>query len=210
MSTLSDAKILLIDDDADILEVLREWLRLFNAEVDVASNGLEALHLAKQRVYDVVITDLKMPMLNGLQLLSILKNELDYCPEVIFLTGEGTMEDAITALREGRAFDFLLKPIRDYQQLNQSIERALAQRARQQAVQIVKPVDVPEHVEPLTARELEIVGLLGEGLDNREIADRLFLSEKTVKNHLTRIYEKLKVGNRTQAVVNCKSYGFIK
>ncbi|MNS58906.1 Transcriptional regulatory protein DegU [compost metagenome] len=68
---------------------------------------------------------------------------------------------------------------------------------------------MPAHVEPLSAREQEIVCLLAEGLDNRQIADRLILSEKTVKNHLSRIYEKLKVANRTQAVVECKMYGFI-
>jgi DNA-binding NarL/FixJ family response regulator len=210
MNTLADIRLLVIDDDPEILEVLKEWLTLFGAEVDAVSSSLEAVRLAKSNHYDVVVTDLKMPMLNGLQLMTILRTECDPAPQVIFLTGEGSMEDAITALREGQAFDFLLKPIRDYQSLNRSIEKALAQRERLLAVAKAKPKEMPSHVEPLSARENELVVLLAEGLDNREIADRLCLSEKTVKNHLTRIYEKLKVGNRTQAVVSAKSYGLIQ
>jgi DNA-binding NarL/FixJ family response regulator len=206
---LTDARILIVDDDPDLVEILKEWLTLFGSRVDTAAEGLQALLKAKQNAYDLIITDLQLPNLNGLQLLSLFK-EHDPRVEVIFLTGQGTMEDAISALREGRAFDFLQKPLRDFQQLNQVLERALARRAaaleESRAAATVPP---PDHVEALSRRELELMQLLAEGLDNRQIADRLVLSEKTVKNHLSRIYEKLKVANRTQAVMNCKLYGFI-
>jgi DNA-binding NarL/FixJ family response regulator len=208
MNELKDARILVVDDDAELLEVLKEWLTLFGARVDTASEGLQALYLAKKGTYDLVLTDLHMPNLNGLQLLTIVKG-LDPNLEVVFLTGQGTMEDAISALREGRAFDFLQKPVRDFKVLNDVLEKALARRAEAMSATRVVPCAPPEHVEELSAREQEIVALLAEGLDNRLIAERLVLSEKTVKNHLSRIYEKLKVSNRTQAVVNCKLYGII-
>jgi DNA-binding NarL/FixJ family response regulator len=208
MKLFADTRILLVDDDAGLLEILTEWLLLFGARVDTATEGLQALLLAKQQAYDLVVLDLHLPNLNGLQLLTFFK-EIDPTVEVVVLTGQATIDDAISALREGRAFDFLRKPIHDFQALNDTLEKALARRNAARAAGRPTATEVPAHIEPLSAREQEIVGLLAEGLDNRQIADRLILSEKTVKNHLSRIYEKLKVANRTQAVVECKMYGFI-
>ena len=206
MSAIGEARLLVIDDDPELLEVLQAWLGIFGCHVDTALNGLAALSLARRNHYDVVITDLQMPSLNGLQLLPILKSEVDPAPEVIFLTGQGTMDDAIAALREGQAFDFLRKPLRDFNQLKLVIERALERRARPRGR---APQPAPCHVQPLSERERDIIRLLSQGLDNRLIADRLCLSEKTVKNHLTRIYSKLGVGSRTQAVLDCQRYGLI-
>lgn len=79
-------------------------------EPTVAESGFDAIALARQERFEVVVTDLRMPGMSGLQLLAIFK-ELDPTIELIFLTGQGTMQDAITALREGRAFDFLQKPL---------------------------------------------------------------------------------------------------
>ena len=204
---LNGVRILVVDDDPDLLELLGEWLSCFGASVQSAPDGFKALALVKQQPFDVAVTDLQMPGLSGLQLLSLFK-ELDPSLEVIFLTGQGTMEDAIQALREGRAFDFLQKPLRDLHQLNQTITKAIGRRQSARAQQA--PVPPPDHIEILSPREHDIVSLLAEGLDNRDIADRLVLSEKTVKNHLTRIYEKLKVSNRTQAVLFCKQYGLLE
>lgn len=208
MKLFTDTRILLVDDDAGLLEILTEWLLLFGAQVDTATEGLQALLLAKQKAYDLVVLDLHLPNINGLQLLTFFK-EIDPTVEVVVLTGQATIDDAISALREGRAFDFLRKPIHDFQLLNDTLEKAMARRNAARGTARQATMVVPAHVEPLSAREQEIVMLLAEGLDNRQIADRLILSEKTVKNHLSRIYEKLKVSNRTQAVVECKMYGFI-
>lgn len=209
MKLFAGIRILVVDDDVALLVILKEWLMLFGAHVDTASEGLEALYAAKRNSYDLIITDLQLPNLNGLQLLTFFK-EIDPRVEVVFLTGQATLDDAISALREGRAFDFLRKPIHDFQVLNDVLEKALLRRAlASEAPPKVATVPPPPHVEALSAREQEIVALLAEGLDNRQIAERLVLSEKTVKNHLSRVYEKLKVANRTQAVLNCKMYGFI-
>ena len=119
--------ILLAEDEKDLRMTLRDFLVMKGYEVLEARDGLEALELAQSHAVDVVLTDLKMPKLDGLALLKALK-ERDAGLEVIFLTGQATLTDAIEALREGRSFDFLLKPIGDLKRLERVIRRAYAQR----------------------------------------------------------------------------------
>jgi DNA-binding NarL/FixJ family response regulator len=208
-NTLAGLRLLVVDDEPELLEILDAWFTCFGTKIQVAKDGLAAVALARQTTFDVVITDLNMPGMDGLQLLSILK-ELDPQVQVIFLTGSGTMGDAISALREGRAFDFLLKPLKNLSQLNDVIARAMARRARPQDAATPKGApSLPPHIEELSARELDIMALLSQGMDNRAIAEKLCNSEKTIKNHLTRIYEKLKVKNRTQALLVCQQYGLL-
>jgi DNA-binding NarL/FixJ family response regulator len=207
---LENARILVVDDDQEVLQMMKDWLSLMGSQVDTAVGGLQGVSMVKQKQYDVVITDLQMPGVNGLQLLAVLK-EIDPLMEVVFLSGQGTMDDAIQALRGGKAFDFLKKPLRDFDTLARVLNGALAKRASQtsQVQSAPHAPTLPAHMESLSPREFEIMQLLAEGIDNRTIADRLFLSEKTVRNQLTRIYEKLGVTNRTQAVLACKRYGII-
>ena len=206
------ARLLIIDDEHQLLEVLAEWFRSASYDVRTATDGFEALQHLREGPADVIVTDLKLPGLSGLQLLSVFK-DLDPGVEVIFLTGEGTMNDAILALREGRAFDFLLKPLKNLRQLHLVVEKALARQealARQAPVAASLPVRLwPAHIEALTTREAEIMSLLTQGLDNRAIARHLCLSEKTIKNNLSRIYEKLQVKSRTQAILFCREHGLL-
>jgi len=204
---MTSPRILLVDDEPDMLEMLRAWLGDSGFDVAVTPDGYLALSLLQREPFDLVVTDMRMPGLSGLQLLSLIK-ELDPAIEVIVLTGQGTMEDAIAALREGRAFDFLQKPLADLYDLNAAIERALLRR--QTALRRPSgPLSLPRHIEALSPRETDIVSLLAQGHDNKQIAHALHLSEKTVKNHLTRIFEKLKVHNRTQAVLVCQQFGLM-
>ncbi len=200
----TQSQVLIVDDDSDLLDVLCEWLTMSGYQVQTASDGMQAIALAKQQRFHVVISDLNMPGMNGHQLLAMLKT-LDPQVMVIILTGQGTMQDAIAALREGKAFDFLEKPLKDLQYLNTVLERALTRRSPAPAA----PKLHSSSVEALSPRETEIMTLVAQGLENREIASRLYLSEKTIQNHLTRIYEKLKVSNRTQAVNVCNSLGLL-
>lgn len=207
-------RLLVIDDEPDLLELLSEWFQYFDYELATAPDGYVALALQREHPFDVVVTDLKLPGPSGLHLLAMFK-QLDPRIEVIVLSGQGTMEDAIEALREGRAFDFIQKPIKNLRQLNDVIERALARRAatREAGVEASAPRPVPKppsYVEPLSPRERQILDALSAGFENREIADRLGVSEKTVKNGLTRIYEKLKVKNRTQALLLAQQYALIQ
>lgn len=123
--------ILLAEDEKDLRMTLKDFLEMKGYEVLEACNGLEALELSQKHAVDIVLTDLKMPKLDGLALLEALK-EREAGIEVIFLTGQATLEDAIEALREGRSFDFLLKPIGDLKRLERVIQRAFAQRRERQ------------------------------------------------------------------------------
>ncbi len=208
-------RLLLVDDDPVVLDLLATWFTRRGYDVCKASNGIKALAHSREATFDVVVTDLDMPGLDGLQLLGVYK-ELAPETEVIILSGRGNMETAIAALREGRAFDFLIKPVDSLSQLEGTVTRALARRATLLASRMAGAASVggaieprPALHEPLTQRELEILALLVNGLDNRQIADHLFLSWKTVKNNLTRVYEKLQVTNRTQAVLACQRHGLI-
>lgn len=202
--------ILLVDDEPQLLELLHEWFVLQGFQVSMATNGLDAVGLAKNQAPHVAITDMMMPGMSGLDVITCLRN-LDPFLEVIVLSGQGTMENAIAALREGRAFDYVQKPV-NLSNLSQVVERALVRRRERQLKASqggTGTLPIPDHVEALTPREKEIMVWLAQGLENRPIADRLGVSEKTIKNHLTRIFEKLKVKNRTHALLTCQQHGLI-
>lgn len=206
-------RILIVDDAPELREVLAGWFAQAGYLVDEAADGLEAMARLRARPADVVVTDLKMPHVDGLQLLGVIE-AIAPATAVIFLSGEATTGDVIQALREGRAWDFLLKPLRSIRDLEVAVERALRHRA---ATGPVSPAPSPPAALPagppavaLTGRERDIVALLAEGHDNRAIAARLYLSEKTVKNALTQVYDKLGVSSRTQAVLACQRQGLVR
>lgn len=205
------AKILLVDDDETLLGILKRWLGHSGYVVEAVPSGLEAIQELRAQAFEVVIIDLQLPDLNGLQLLTIIK-ELQPSIEVIMLSGQGTMDDAIQALREGRSFDFLRKPLTNLHELNLTINKALIKQRPPLALEKPQPAPGEPPVfdgDRLSEREIEILRLVARGHDNREIARQLVLSDKTVRNHLSRIYQKLKVANRTQAVVNAQRQGYL-
>lgn len=194
-------RVLVVDDEAHTLELLMAWFTGSEFDVKAAADGAEALALARREAFDVVLTDLRLPGLSGLHLLSLLK-QLDPAIEVIIMTGYATIEDAVEALRGGRAFDFLQKPIQNLQALNAVIRHAVDKR------QANRPAPPPAD-EVLSPRERELMGLLAQGLDNRGIAERLCISAKTARNHLSHIYEKLGVKSRTQALIAAQQRGLV-
>jgi len=107
---MNDADILFVDDDRAILEIVREYLAEIGYRVDVVDNGLTALERIKDKPYHIVFTDIKMPDIDGLELLSAIK---EYRPEteVIIVTGHGSMESAIQAMKYG-SYDYLQKPFK--------------------------------------------------------------------------------------------------
>ncbi len=205
--TLEKMVLLLVDDDQTQLDALSGWLGALGHEVVTALDGASALALLAEGPFDVILTDLAMPGMSGLQLLAIVKER--FLPtQVVFLSGQGTMDDAIAALREGGAYDFLRKPIYDFQQLHQVLKGAMRRRqelllVKDMLAREVKHTDqaAPDWLASLDLAEIETLRLLGAGLDNRAIADRLGLSPKTIGNRLTRIFQKLDVPGRAQAIV---------
>ena len=121
------AKILIVDDEQDILQIFSSALIEEGYEVSCASNGEDALEIFGTKSFDLVITDMKMPGMDGLELLKRIK-ELDESSEVIILTGFATLDNAIEALKEDGAFDYLTKPLEGLDILYLTINKALERR----------------------------------------------------------------------------------
>ena len=118
-------KVLLVDDEVDFLDTLSERMRTRGMEVATSSSGAEALKKVEQEAYDVIILDLMMPGVDGLEALKILKAKRPEL-QVILLTGHATVEKGIEAMKLG-AMDFLEKPA-DLSQLTEKIKKAQAKK----------------------------------------------------------------------------------
>jgi DNA-binding NtrC family response regulator len=118
-------KVLLVDDELDFLDALSERLRTRGMEVATTGSGIEALKKVEQEAYDVIILDLMMPGVNGLEAMKILKEKRPAL-QVILLTGQATVEKGIDAMKLG-AMDFLEKPA-DLNQLTEKIRKAQAKK----------------------------------------------------------------------------------
>ena len=129
-------KILIVDDELDMLELLRMIIKEKTPyEVTTTNNPLEAIELAKQGGFDLVITDLKMPVLDGLEVLDAIKKE-DPDRPVIFITAYATVEAASEAIQKG-GFDFITKPFRK-EQILFTIDRAMKWIAMQEENKMLK------------------------------------------------------------------------
>lgn len=120
-------KVLVVDDDPSWRATLSDWLAQEGHEVHEATDGLDAFELARWEAFDVVVTDLQMPHLDGLALLARLETLVPDV-RVIFVSGTATMADAVEALREGRSFDFLEKPLPNLERLSRAIARSIERR----------------------------------------------------------------------------------
>jgi two-component system, NarL family, response regulator LiaR len=202
----------LITDDHG---VVRQGLRMFLSRdpdlvvVGEASNGQEALQLARQLKPDVVLMDLLMPVMDGIEATEAIRTEL---PEVEVIALTSVIEDAsVTGAVRAGAIGYLLKDT-DADELRRAIKaaaRGQVHLAPQAAARLMREVRTPESPENLTERETEVLKLLARGRANRQIATSLFISEKTVKAHVSRILMKLGVRSRTQAALHAVHTGFV-
>jgi DNA-binding NarL/FixJ family response regulator len=200
-------RVLLADDH----RLMREGTAaLFNADdrlevVGLASDGGEALELAKRRDPDVVVLDLNMPGVGGLEACAALRAG-DSPPEVLMLTVSDDEPDLYAALRVG-ASGYLLKDMSPSELIEAvlAVARGEPRIAPEMASRMLAelgrgPEAAPrDPLEPLSDREREVLALMADGLRNREIAERLVISEATVKTHVRHVLEKLRLRNRAEA-----------
>lgn len=185
--------------------------------VGEAEDGEEAVALARQLRPDVILMDIALPACSGIEVTRRIKREIPGT-KVIFLTVAEEDDVLFDAIRAG-ADGYLLKNLR-IPQLLDAIEAVMqgeaplsgtiAAKILQEFQQMPSSAPQQELDEPLSPREKEILSLIGEGLSNQEIADRLFISESTVKNHLRSILGKLHVRNRIQAAIMAERFGLVK
>lgn len=171
-----------------------------------AEDGDEAVQEAVIHKPDVVVLDIQMPGKNGVQAAAEIKEMLPDT-KILVLTSFGDDQTVFAAVKAG-AQGFLLKSsspqellqaIRDVDAGQTPLHPNVARKLLQEIEQ--SPDRLPLEVDPLTGREIEILILVARGLSNQEIADRLVISERTARTHLSNILAKLHLANRTQAAL---------
>jgi two-component system NarL family response regulator len=211
---LDPIRVLIVDDHA----LFRRGLEMVLAEesdielVGEASDGAEAVAKAGEALPDVVLMDIRMPKSSGIEACRAMK-EVAPSAKIVMLTISDEEEDLFEAIRAG-ASGYLLKDI-PYDEvadvvravhggqslINPSMAAKLltefAALAKRDGEERVQEVPAPK----LTDREMEVLRLVARGMNNRDIAKELFISENTVKNHVRNILEKLQIHSRMEAVM---------
>ncbi len=216
--------VLLVDDHAMVRQGLRTFLELHGNPTELpirvigeAVNGIEAVKLAQRCQPDIVLLDLVMPEMDGIQA-TIRILECSPQSRVLILTSFGEEEKVLPAIQAG-AYGYLLKDIAP-DQLIQAIRNAyrgevqLHPNAAKQLMSVIAHKDALAEVRSsgleagqLTEREYEVLGWIASGRSNREIAEKMFISEKTVKTHVSNILGKLHLEDRTQAAIYAWKHG---
>jgi NarL family two-component system response regulator LiaR len=216
MTDIETIRVLIADDHA----IVREGLRaLIDTEpglelVGEAGDGVEAIRLARSLKPDVLLLDLLMPRKDGLEVIAEIKqHELE--TRILVLTSFAEDEKVFPAIKAG-AQGYLLKDttphsllqaIRDVYHGESSLHPTIA---RKLIGELHRPSSPPPAGEELTEREVEVLSLVAQGLSNQEIADRLVVSERTVRKHVSNILGKLHLANRTQAALYAIQTGIAK
>ena len=209
-------RILLVDDHALFRRGIASCLarRSDMLVVGEAKDGLQAIEQARQLCPDVVIMDINMPRCGGLEALAVIKRDLP-ATRVVMLTVSDDDDDLFAAVKAG-AEGYLLKNLEpaDLCSLLEGVQRGeaplspgLASRILRELRESRAPSAKSGDGESLSARETEVLVLLTEGLSNALIAEKLFISENTVKMHLRHILDKLQLQNRVQVAVYGARHG---
>jgi DNA-binding NarL/FixJ family response regulator len=188
--------------------------------VGEASNGLQALELAHATQPDLVVMDVEMPVMNGVEATRLLKDQLPAI-KVIMLTVSEQDDHLFDAIRYGangyllkdlrpeELFDMLHRVMRNETPLSPAIAGRLLVDVRRTGARPTAFSDGPPDPSVVTARELEVLKLVGQGLSNKEIARKLHITEGTVKNHVHNALEKLQLENRIQAAAYLVRHGLV-
>jgi DNA-binding NarL/FixJ family response regulator len=209
--------VLIADDHVVVRQGLRSILGL-HPEVRVvgeAANGAEALQRARELKPDVVLMDIQMPVMDGIEATRQLRQHLPEC-KVVILTSFAEDEHIFPALQAG-ASGYLLKDVQPEEILG-ALRRVVQGEPLLHPVvmrRLMERIARPTHAETpafpsLTPREQEVLRLIAQGCTNKEIAHALVVSEKTVKAHVSNLLQKLQLSDRTQAAIYAVQHGLVK
>lgn len=194
---MNNKSILLVDDEEIIVKTMCDDLQCDGYQVDIALSGQEGLDLFSSRKYNLVISDLIMKEMDGIELAGKLK-EIDPQVKIIILTGQGTRTSAIDALRLGVS-DYLLKPY-DRNELSQKVKKMLIDQQEDFLSLNLTATNKKFTEWGLTEREIEVSKLMFTGKTKDEIASALFISKMTVLTHTKNIYKKLDVNSLSKFI----------
>lgn len=208
-------RVVIVDDHVMVREGIKQLLEMDGdiMVVGEASDGEEGLRVMEQTDPDVMLLDVNMPKMNGLEVLQKIK-ESGIKRNVLILTIHNEVEYLLRAVEIGVSgyvlkdseLAVLRKAIFTVYEGNTYIQPSLVPLLQQN----LSLNDEKVNEEGLTKREMQVLKLIAEGLYNKEIADRLTISEKTVKNHVSNIFRKIEVSDRTQAAVYAIKNGFVE
>ncbi|MGW5955233.1 response regulator [Bacillus mycoides] len=211
-------RIMIVDDQSLIRDGLAMILNL-RPELEVvgtASDGDEVVQKVKQLQPEIILMDIRMPRMNGVEGTRLVREEFPYI-KVLMLTTFSDSELIFEALEQG-ASGYLLKDM-ETDAIAQAILTVhsggvvLPQDITAQIIEELKKTKVavecnpPEQLKHLTEREVDVLRAIGLGLNNKEIAEKLFITEGTVKNHVSNLISKLELRDRTQAAIYAVRYG---
>lgn len=206
-------RVAIVDDHVMVREGIKQLLEMDGDIVVVgeAGDGEEGIRVMEACNPDVLLLDINMPKMNGLEVLEYIKNS-GVKRKVLVLTIHNEVEYMVKAMEIG-ASGYVLKDS-DLSVLRQAIfsvyeGKPFAPASLLQQQFMMEQASEEEQAEPLTKREMEVLKLIAEGLYNKEIANRLEISEKTVKNHVSNIFRKIHVSDRTQAAVYAIKNGYV-
>ena len=195
-------KILIIEDEKNLARFVSLELQHEGYSVVAEENGRQGLQLALNEDFDLVLLDVMMPNMDGWETLKAIRQnkKFENIP-IIMITAINEEQKEISGLKFG-ADDYVVKPF-ILPNLLARIEALLRRSSWQKEKHTnVDLKFVKEgNIEPLTSREKEILKMVSQGASNNDIAEKLYVREVTVKTHLNSIFKKLKVKNRTQAVL---------
>lgn len=194
-------QLLLIDDDPNLILLVKDYLEFRGYQVLTAENGREALELLQDSLPDMIICDVMMPEMDGHTLVQqIRKNSRTNWIPVLFLSAKGQSQDRVKGLNMG-ADVYMVKPF-EPEELVAQVESSLKQANRlikqnSKVAPAKTKIKVPQNVE-LTPTELKVVQLVSRGMANRQIAEKLNVSQRTIESHVSNMLNKTSLNNRTE------------
>jgi DNA-binding NarL/FixJ family response regulator len=209
-------RVLLCDDQALVTDGIQLILETDSTlkVVGVARDGVQAVEMVQQVKPDIVLMDLKMPGMNGVHATQAIRRDHPHIPVLVLTTFDGD-DWVLDAIRSGAAGyllkdtprDRLIAAVKDTVAGKAHIDPSVAGKLLSRVANAPSPQAASMLTEQLNERELDILRLMTHGLNNSDIAKRMFLSEGTVRNYASAIFDKLGVNDRTQAVVLALRFG---
>jgi DNA-binding NarL/FixJ family response regulator len=194
-------KLLLVDDDPNLILLVKDYLEFQGYEVVTAENGREALEILENQTPDMIICDVMMPEMDGYALVEKVRQDsrTSWIP-FMFLSAKGQSQDRVKGLNTG-ADVYMVKPF-EPEELVAQVESSLKQAKRLMKQNTAKAnegpkIQVPQNVE-LTPTELRVVQLLAQGMANKDIAEKLNVSQRTIESHVSNMLNKTNLKNRTE------------